>query len=32
VLAFNDPDALGLSPDEHLTLDRLLRRVLERLS
>ena len=32
VLAFNDPDALGLSPDEHATLDRLLRRVLERLS
>jgi DNA-binding MarR family transcriptional regulator len=32
VLAFNTPDSLGLTPDEHATLDRLLRRVLERLA
>jgi DNA-binding MarR family transcriptional regulator len=31
VLAFNEPDALGLSPEEHATLDRLLHRVLDHL-
>ncbi len=32
VLAFNAPETLGLTPDEHATLDRLLQRVLEHLA